>query len=566
MAKISTHFFLKSGGGVCSEKQKIERKSKEKIGYMKRIAALALTVVTFATASAQNITINETQMRKLQQAEFFIKNNYVDNLEDEKIVDAAIEGMLKQLDPHSTYIKAKDVEKTNENLNGSFEGIGVQFQMVEDTLVVIKAVSGGPCEKQGIIPGDRIVFVNDSTIAGVKMTNADIMTRLRGPKGSVVKLGIIRPGVKGINNFNIIRDKIPVYTVDASYMVSPGIGYIRIDSFGATTYDEFMTAIKSLKDQGMQRLIIDLQSNGGGYLQTAVRLANEFFPKGEKVLSQKGNKNVNKAEYNYLADGTGTLKDLPVVVLVDSYSASASEILSGAFQDNDRGLIVGRRTYGKGLVQRPIELIDKSVIRLTTAHYYTPSGRCIQKPYEMGNKKDYQKDIEDRLNSGELTNIDSIHFADSLKFYTTHLQREVYGGGGIMPDYYVPLDTTLYSKLHRELSAKGCINAAVLRYMDKNRKDLKKKYKTITDFKSRFQPGDDIFSMLKTEAQKSKVEYKEEDFTAAKSTVGKVVKALIGRDLWEINAYYELYNENNPIYVKGVEVISSEQAVNIMKH
>ena len=333
---------------------------------MKRIAALALTVVTFATASAQNITINETQMRKLQQAEFFIKNNYVDNLEDEKIVDAAIEGMLKQLDPHSTYIKAKDVEKTNENLNGSFEGIGVQFQMVEDTLVVIKAVSGGPCEKQGIIPGDRIVFVNDSTIAGVKMTNADIMTRLRGPKGSVVKLGIIRPGVKGINNFNIIRDKIPVYTVDASYMVSPGIGYIRIDSFGATTYDEFMTAIKSLKDQGMQRLIIDLQSNGGGYLQTAVRLANEFFPKGEKVLSQKGNKNVNKAEYNYLADGTGTLKDLPVVVLVDSYSASASEILSGAFQDNDRGLIVGRRTYGKGLVQRPIELIDKSVIRLTS--------------------------------------------------------------------------------------------------------------------------------------------------------------------------------------------------------
>lgn len=565
MAKISTHFFLKSGG-ECSEKQKIERKSKEKIGYMKRIAALALTVVTFATASAQNITINETQMRKLQQAEFFIKNNYVDNLEDEKIVDAAIEGMLKQLDPHSTYIKAKDVEKTNENLNGSFEGIGVQFQMVEDTLVVIKAVSGGPCEKQGIIPGDRIVFVNDSTIAGVKMTNADIMTRLRGPKGSVVKLGIIRPGVKGINNFNIIRDKIPVYTVDASYMVSPGIGYIRIDSFGATTYDEFMTAIKSLKDQGMQRLIIDLQSNGGGYLQTAVRLANEFFPKGEKVLSQKGNKNVNKAEYNYLADGTGTLKDLPVVVLVDSYSASASEILSGAFQDNDRGLIVGRRTYGKGLVQRPIELIDKSVIRLTTAHYYTPSGRCIQKPYEMGNKKDYQKDIEDRLNSGELTNIDSIHFADSLKFYTTHLQREVYGGGGIMPDYYVPLDTTLYSKLHRELSAKGCINAAVLRYMDKNRKDLKKKYKTITDFKSRFQPGDDIFSMLKTEAQKSKVEYKEEDFTVAKSTVGKVVKALIGRDLWEINAYYELYNENNPIYVKGVEVISSEQAVNIMKH
>ena len=312
---------------------------------MKKITLFFAGLFAVAGLFAQEATIDEVQMRKLQQAEFFIKNLYVEKLDDEKLVDAAIEGMLKQLDPHSTFVKAKDVEKTNENLNGSFEGIGIQFQMVEDTLVVIKTVSGGPCEKQGILPGDRVVYVNDSTIAGVKMTNTDIMSRLRGPKGSKVKLGVLRAGVKGINTFNIIRDKIPVYTIDAYYMAAPGIGYIRIDSFGATTMDEFLEAVNKLKAKGMERLIIDLQGNGGGYLQTAFRLANEFLPYGEKILSQKGNR-LAGAEQVYQADGSGRLQDIPVVVLVDSYSASASEILSGAIQDNDRGLFVGRRTFG----------------------------------------------------------------------------------------------------------------------------------------------------------------------------------------------------------------------------
>ena len=516
---------------------------------------------------AQNASIDEIQMRKLQQAEFFIKNLYVDELNDEKLVDAAIEGMLKQLDPHSTFVKAKDVEKTTENLNGSFEGIGIQFQMVEDTLVVIRTVSGGPCEKQGVLPGDRVVYVNDSTIAGVKMTNADIMTRLRGPKGSKVKLGILRSGVQGINTFNIIRDKIPVYTVDAYYIVEPGVGYIRIDSFGQTTVDEFLEAVEKLKNQGMQRLIIDLQGNGGGYLQIAFRLANEFLQKGERVLSQKGNRPTNQMEQIYFADGTGTLQDIPVVVLVDSYSASASEILSGALQDNDRGLIVGRRTFGKGLVQRPIELADKSMIRLTTAHYYTPTGRCIQKPYEMGDAKGYHKDIEDRLNSGELTNIDSIHFADSLKYETLHLGRTVYGGGGIMPDYYVPLDTTKFTKLHRELSAKSCINGTVLKYMDKNRKALEKKYQKtgLEAFKNNFVVDESIFDILRNEAQKAEVKYTEAEFEECKPLVRKQLKALIARDMWDVGAYYELFNDTNTIFTKGLEVIRSDEPITIMR-
>ena len=535
---------------------------------MKRIGLFLGCLWMAASLFAQNATIDQVQMQKLQQAEFFIKNLYVEDLNDEKLVDAAIEGMLKQLDPHSTYVRAKDVEKTNENLNGSFEGVGIQFQMVEDTLVVIKTVSGGPCEKQGILPGDRVVYVNDTTIAGVKMTNADIMSRLRGPKGSKVKLGVLRAGVKGINNFNIIRDKIPVYTIDAYYMATPTVGYIRIDSFGSTTMDEFLEAVGKLKDKGMKRLLIDLQGNGGGYLQTAFRLANEFLPRGEKILSQKGNRLAgNGGEQIYAADGTGTLQDIPVVVLVDSYSASASEILSGAIQDNDRGLIVGRRTFGKGLVQRPIELADKSMIRLTTAHYYTPTGRCIQKPYELGDAKSYQKDIEDRLNSGELTNIDSIHFADSLKYETLHLGRTVYGGGGIMPDYYVPLDTTIYTKLHRELTAKSCINGTVLKFMDKNRAKLEKKYlkKDVAFFKENYVVDETMFDQLKAEAAKAEVKYIDEEFEESKPMIRKVFKALIGRDLWETSAYYELYNENNSIYAKGIEVVTSEELVNITR-
>ena len=367
---------------------------------MKRILLAVVAIFSLLAVQAQSFTINPEMVRKVQAAEFFISHFYVDSLAEDKVVDSAIEGMLKQLDPHSTYIKAKDVERSVENLNGSFEGIGVQFNMIEDTLVVIQPVSGGPSERKGIIAGDRIVQVNDTAIAGVKMSRDEIMRRLRGPKGSKVRLGIIREGVKGINEFVIVRDKIPVHTLDASYMIDSTTGYVKLSSFGQTTHDEFMTAVNAMKGKGMKRLVLDLQGNGGGYLQSAVEVSNEFLPSGEMIVYTDG-RAIQRQEYR--ANGQGSLKDLEVVVLVDSYTASAAEIVSGAIQDNDRGTIVGRRTFSKGLVQRPFELPDKSVIRLTTAHYYSPSGRCIQKPYKMGGKKEYDDDINQRLKSGELT-------------------------------------------------------------------------------------------------------------------------------------------------------------------
>lgn len=544
---------------------------------MKRFFLAVIAFCSLLAVQAQSFTINPEMVRKVQAAEFFISHFYVDSLSEGKVVDSAIEGMLKQLDPHSTYIKAKDVERSVENLNGSFEGIGVQFNMIEDTLVVIQPVSGGPSERKGIIAGDRIVLVNDTAIAGVKMSRDEIMRRLRGPKGSKVRLGIIREGVKGINEFVIVRDKIPVHTLDAFYMVDDKTGYVKLSSFGQTTHDEFMTAVNSMKEKGMTRLVLDLQGNGGGYLQSAVEVSNEFLPEGEMIVYTDG-RAIQRQEYR--ANGQGTLKDIEVVVLVDSYTASAAEIVSGAIQDNDRGTIVGRRTFSKGLVQRPFELPDKSVIRLTTAHYYSPSGRCIQKPYKMGGKKEYDDDINQRLKSGELTanfnrfikgekvaanERDSVYlredslfkslFPDSLKYKTNHKQRVVYGGGGIMPDVYVPLDTTQYTMLYRQMSAKSCILNTSLKYMDKHRKSLKKAYKTFDEFRSQFEVPQDMIEQLFAETKKAKIDYKEEDLPTTLPQVKLTLKGLLARDLWEMSEYYQIVNPETDIYQAGLKVL-----------
>lgn len=544
---------------------------------MKRFFLAVIAFCSLLAVQAQSFTINPEMVRKVQAAEFFISHFYVDSLSEGKVVDSAIEGMLKQLDPHSTYIKAKDVERSVENLNGSFEGIGVQFNMIEDTLVVIQPVSGGPSERKGIIAGDRIVLVNDTAIAGVKMSRDEIMRRLRGPKGSKVRLGIIREGVKGINEFVIVRDKIPVHTLDAFYMVDNKTGYVKLSSFGQTTHDEFMTAVNSMKEKGMTRLVLDLQGNGGGYLQSAVEVSNEFLPEGEMIVYTDG-RAIQRQEYR--ANGQGTLKDIEVVVLVDSYTASAAEIVSGAIQDNDRGTIVGRRTFSKGLVQRPFELPDKSVIRLTTAHYYSPSGRCIQKPYKMGGKKEYDDDINQRLKSGELTanfnrfikgekvaanERDSVYlredslfkslFPDSLKYKTNHKQRVVYGGGGIMPDVYVPLDTTQYTMLYRQMSAKSCILNTSLKYMDKHRKSLKKAYKTFDEFSSQFEVPQDMMEQLFAETKKAKIDYKEEDLPTTLPQVKLTLKGLLARDLWEMSEYYQIVNPETDIYQAGLKVL-----------
>lgn len=532
------------------------------------ILALAFSALT---ASAQNNNVQgnsaqnnqeamkklmESPLRKLQIAEFAITNLYVDSIDEKKLVEDAIRGMLKELDPHSSYTPAKDVQKLTEPLQGSFEGIGVQYNMINDTLLVIQPVTNGPSEKKGIIAGDRIVFVNDTTIAGVKMSREEIMRRLRGPKGSEVKLGIMRQGVDGVQNFVVVRDKIPVYTIDATYMINPSTGYIRISSFGATTYDEFMKAMTALRKEGVKNLVLDLQGNGGGYMQASIQVVNEFLPKGSMIVYTDGR---TSGHHEYRATGGGTFQEGRLVILVDEYTASASEIVSGAVQDNDRGMVIGRRTFGKGLVQRPIDLPDGSMIRLTVSHYFTPAGRCIQKPYTKGDKKAYDKDVLDRYNKGELTSADSIHFADSLKRTTLRLGRTVYGGGGIMPDIFVPLDTMQYTKLHRELSAKSCIINTALKYVDGNRKKLKKTYKTFDNFRDSFEIGDDIIAIVKKEAEKAKVEYADSALVETLPSLKVQLKALIARDLWDMKEYFQIFNPTLDIYRKGTEVIESEE-------
>lgn len=497
---------------------------------------------------------DDSPLRKLQFAEIAINNLYVDSVDEKKLVEDAIRGMLDKLDPHSSYMTPKEVKDANEPLNGNFEGIGVQFNMIEDTLLVIQPVTNGPSEKVGIIAGDRIVSVNDSAIAGVKMSKEEIMKRLRGPKGTKVKLGVIRQGIKDKLTFTVVRDKIPVKSVDAVYMIRPQIGYIRIGNFGATTHQEFLEGLKTLRDQGMQHLILDLQENGGGYLKAAVDIANEFLQRNDLIVYTEGRK-VPRTEYK--ADGGGVFREGKIVVLVDSYTASAAEIVTGAIQDQDRGIVVGRRTFGKGLVQRPLDMPDGSMIRLTIAHYYTPSGRCIQKPYTKGENRDYAMDVINRLNSGELTNADSIHFADSLKYETLKEHRTVYGGGGIMPDEYIPLDTTIYTKYHRELTAKSIVLQQNLRYVDNHRKQLKKTWTSFADFKQRFEIPQSLVDAILKEGEKQNI--KPKDKAELEKTLPHLrlqLKALIARDIWDMSEYYSIFNEESEMVKRALMVMA----------
>ena len=496
---------------------------------------------------------DDSPLRKLNIAEISISNLYVDDVDEKKLVEDAIRGMLSKLDPHSSYMTPKEVKDANEPLSGNFEGIGVQFNMIEDTLLVIQPVVNGPSEKVGIIAGDRIVSVNDSAIAGVKMSKEEIMKRLRGPKGTKVKLGVIRQGIKDRLTFTVVRDKIPVKSVDAVYMIRPQIGYIRIGNFGATTHQEFMEGLKTLRDQGMQHLILDLQENGGGYLKAAVDIANEFLQRGDLIVYTEGRK-VPRTEYK--ADGGGVMQQGKVVVLVDSYTASAAEIVTGAIQDQDRGIVVGRRTFGKGLVQRPLDLPDGSMIRLTIAHYYTPSGRCIQKPYKKGENRDYAMDVINRLKSGELTNADSIHFADSLKYETLRQHRTVYGGGGIMPDEYIPLDTTLYTNFHRELAAKSIVLQQNLRYVDSHRKKLKKEWTSFADYKQRFEVPQTLIDAILKEGEKQKIKPKNDaELQKTLPYLRLQLKALIARDIWDMSEYFSIFNDENEMVKRALQVI-----------
>lgn len=498
----------------------------------------------------------DSPMRKLHIAEMAITNLYVDSVDERKLVEDAIRGMLEKLDPHSSYADPEEVKAMNEPLQGNFEGIGVQFNMVDDTLLVIQPVSKGPSEKVGIMAGDRIVSVNDTAIAGVKMAREEIMRRLRGPKGTKVDLGIVRRGVAETLKFTVKRDKIPVKSVDAVYMIRPGVGYIRIGNFGATTYGEFMRGLEQLRKEGMRDLILDLQDNGGGYLQAAVQVANEFLQKNELIVYTEGRQ---FPRMDYKARGNGDFREGRVLVLVNEFTASAAEIVSGAIQDHDRGTIIGRRTFGKGLVQRPVDLPDGSMIRLTIAHYYTPAGRCIQKPYTKGDIEDYALDFDKRLKHGELTNRDSIHFADSLRFYTLKERRPVYGGGGIMPDVFVPLDTMQYTKYHRQLVLKGIVINTDLRYIDNHRDQLRSLFPTFEAFRTGFQVPQALIDDVMKDGEKQGV--KPEDDAELQKTLPYLkaqLKALVARDLFDMSEYFQIINEESDIVKAAIKCLSSD--------
>ena len=526
---------------------------------MKKLFLLATLMLLTICAKAQQMP---EHIIKLMYAGNIIENFYVDDADSDKITEEGIKAMLKALDPHSTYTDPKETKSLLEQMEGSFGGIGIQFNIVSDTLYVIQTTTNGPSERAGILPGDKIVAVNDTTIAGVKMERADIMTRLRGEKGTAVKVDVVRRGIDRVLTFNLVRDDISTQTVDAAYMIDKNCGYIRITSFGAKTHGEFVAKLDSLKKHGMKNLVLDLSGNGGGYLTAAVGIAGEFIDEAKLVVYTEGKKNPRA---DYLSRGEGKFRKGNLVVIVDETSASASEILAGAIQDWDRGLIVGRRTFGKGLVQRPFQLPDGSMIRLTIARYYTPTGRCIQKPYDNDSVK-YEDDLLNRYNSGEMTSADKIHFPDSLKTYTLRLQRPVYGGGGIMPDYFVPVDTMRYTKYHRALAAKGCIIQTSLHYIDENREKLAAEYPTIDDFEARFEVDDALIEMLRQQGVKDsvKIEGGEEEFQRSLPELKLQLKQLVARDLWDMSDFMKLYNKNNDIFKKAYELVKEKKFEKLM--
>ena len=527
---------------------------------MKKMKYLAAAVICAAATfgiSAQYSRSNSAsrQQQKLLMVENIVNNLYVDNVDEEKIVGNAVRGILENLDPHSSYSTKEETTSSQETMQGSFSGIGIQFNMQKDTLYVVQTIAGGPSEKVGILPGDRFIAVDDSIIAGRKLKNTDIMKRLRGPKGTKVNIKVKRGSNAELLEFRITRDDIPLNSIDAVYMADGKTGYIRLSRFAATSYKEFKDAITKLKKQGMQQLILDLTDNGGGYMQIAAQIANEMLNRGNLIVYTQGRKSPRQ---NLNADGSGTFRTQKVVVMINQFSASASEILSGAVQDWDRGVVVGRRSFGKGLVQREFLLPDSSSFRLTIARYYTPSGRNIQKPYVKGDREDYDKDIIDRYNHGELQSADSIHFADSLKHTTLRLHRTVYGGGGIMPDVFVPLDTTQYTDYHRRLVAKGIIPQFALRYVDKNRADLKAQYPDAQKFIKEFTVTDEMLNNLVDAGKAEKVDFDKSQFAKSKEMLRTFVKAAIANDLFSTGAYFQIVNEQNDIYKEALSIINDD--------
>lgn len=521
------------------------------------LAAATMAFAQFFSNRGNQAVPQMQPAQKLGYAEKIIETYYVDTVDADRLVQDAIVAMLKNLDPHSTYSDPEETKELTQPLEGNFSGIGVQFNMLNDTLFVIQTTSGGPSEKVGILPGDRILQAGDSVISGVKSPNSRILKILRGPKGTKVDLRVLRKGVEEPIIFSVVRDDIPIYSVDAAYMADPETGYIRISRFAEETAAEFDKAFSDLKKKGMKNLIIDLEDNGGGYLGAAHELASRFLRRGDLVVYTDGPQTGTQV---YGAERDGYFLDGRLVVTVNQYSASASEITAGAVQDNDRGLVVGRRTFGKGLVQRPFPFPDGSMIRLTVSKYYTPSGRCIQKPYTPGDEDEYRADILHRYQAGEFSSADSIHFPDSLRFETLRNRRPVYAAGGIMPDLFVPIDTTAYSDYYRDLVAKGIINRYCITYVDDNRKQLKKEYPTEESFLDNFKVHPDMMRSIVEMGVADSVKYNDEEFNRSRGMMETIVKGIIGRDLFETSTYFKVVNPVlSPTYRQALELINDRE-------
>ncbi|MCB0794864.1 MAG: PDZ domain-containing protein [Flavobacteriales bacterium] len=493
---------------------------------------------------------------KLEALLYHVDRMYVDSVDDASLVDKAIISMLGELDPHSVYIPKEDLEEVNEPLKGNFEGIGIQFNIIKDTIYVVDAISGGPSERLGIRAGDRIVGIEGENVAGVGIKNRDVMDKLRGRKGTKVEVSIKRRGEREPLEFAIIRDKIPINSLEASYMASPSIGYIKISRFSATTTKEFREALDQLRDQGMVDLVLDLQGNGGGYLRSAIEMADELLSDRKLIVYTEGR---NSPRDNTYATQEGRFEKGRLVVMVDEGSASASEIVSGAVQDWDRGLIIGRRSFGKGLVQRPVMLPDGSAVRLTVSRYYTPAGRCIQKPYDEGLEA-YRRERVERLKRGELTELDSIHTTDTVRYYTMN-KRIVHGGGGIMPDLFIPIDTTLSSDYFGKLVRKGTLNTFALSFVDTERERLAAEFQNVEAFDQGFHADEELMSRLAEAGQRDGIEPDMEAMERSSPLIELRLKALIARDLWDTSAYWKVINSNNPVdrsFHKALEVLSDD--------
>lgn len=493
------------------------------------------------------------QFNKLNDVINYINNEYVDTVNQKTLVESTIEDMLHQLDPHSAYIPSDELQAMNEPLEGNFDGIGVEFHIQEDTIMVVSAVTGGPSESLGIQAGDRIIKVDGKNFAHINVTSSQVMQALRGPSGTKVKVTIFRKTSGETRDYLITRGKIPIYSVDVAYMLNKETGYVKVSHFAERTYEEYLDGFMKLKEQGMKNLILDLRGNPGGYLKTAIQLADEFLPDKKLVVYTQGR---SRPKESFYATERGFFETGALVVMVDEGSASASEIVAGALQDWDRATVIGRRSFGKGLVQEQSEFPDGSAIRLTIARYYTPTGRCIQKSYE-GGYENYENELYERLKKGELLSSDSIHFADSLKFKTPG-GKIVYGGGGIMPDEFVALDTTGSSNYYGDVNSRGLINQFAYDYLDKNRKAFEK-YKTFAEFNTSFSTNEEIFREFINYAQKNGVAPDEKGEKLSGNIIRVQIKALIARQIWKNDGFYPVVHTLDVALKKALDMVEKKQ-------